>query len=102
VTAPNVTALAAAITTPNGDHRGQVRVAYRLAEAQRGRLLHVHGVGWHRWDGKRWAADEDGEPTRAVLKALRDALAESLHDPDLRVDVRKNAKAPRACGVSSR
>ena len=82
-----------------GGHRGQVRMAYRFAEAQRGRLLHVHGVGWHRWDGTRWKEDQDGEPTRAVLKVLRDALAESLRDPDLRVDVRKCEGATGVRGV---
>ncbi len=34
-------------------HSGQVRMAYRLARAYVDRLLHVHGIGWHYWDGKR-------------------------------------------------
>ena len=32
-------------------HSGQVRMAYRLAKQCDGKLLHVHGIGWHYWDG---------------------------------------------------
>jgi len=55
-----------------GSHRGQVRMAYRLAERYTGRLLHVPRIGWYAWDGKRWAKDEKGAATRAVRAA--DAL----------------------------
>lgn len=48
--------------TPDEIHSGQVRMAYRLAEAYAGKLLHVHGIGWHYWDGKRWAYDDTGQP----------------------------------------
>jgi putative DNA primase/helicase len=70
-------------------HSGQVRMAYRLAGAERDRLLHVHGVGWHHFDGQRWAYDDTGEAKRAVLDVLRHALAESLSDKQLRADVRR-------------
>jgi len=36
------------------NHSGRLRMAYRLTHAHRGRLLHVHNVGWHYWDGTRW------------------------------------------------
>src|SRR5665811_1979734 len=36
-------------------HRSQLRIALRLAAAEEGRLLHVPGLGWHGWDGCRWA-----------------------------------------------
>lgn len=71
--------------SPSGEqHTGQVRMAYRLARAHRGQLLHVHGIGWHRWDGQRWARD-DGEvmATQAVLDVLRDARAEAFQDKEL-------------------
>ncbi len=79
-------------------HSGQVRIAYRLAAAYAGRLLHVHGIGWHHYDGCRWAVDEgDARARRAVLDILRDALAESVSDKQLRADV---AKCESAAGIS--
>ncbi|MDQ2757172.1 MAG: phage/plasmid primase, P4 family [Actinomycetota bacterium] len=68
-------------------HSGQVRMAYRLAARFADELLHVHGIGWHYFDGKRWAEDETGHARRAVLAVLRDALAESVADKQLRSDV---------------
>lgn len=70
-------------------HSGQVRMAYRLAVSHRDRLLYVHGIGWHTYDGTRWCEDEKGAAQRAVLEVLRDALAESVGDKQLRVDVAK-------------
>lgn len=78
-------------------HSGQVRMAYRLAGRYVDRLLHVHGIGWHVWDGKRWAEDHNGHARRAVLEILRDALAESVGDKQLRADV---AKCESDAGVS--
>jgi putative DNA primase/helicase len=69
------------------EHSGQVRMAYRLAKAYRDELLHVHGLGWHYYDGKRWTHDDRGEAKRAVLDVLRTALAESINDKQLRSDV---------------
>jgi putative DNA primase/helicase len=78
--------------TPSGDcptHSGQVRMAYRLGAAYRERLLYVHGIGWHFWDGKRWAEDHRGIAKRAVLAVLRNALADSVNDKRLRADVQR-------------
>lgn len=69
-------------------HRGQVRIAYRLAAAYSGRLLHVFELGWFAWDGRRWTEDT-GQAQNAVLDVLRAALAESLDDRELREDVRR-------------
>jgi putative DNA primase/helicase len=84
---------------PQQVHRGQVRMAYRLAESYTGRLLHVTGLGWHSWDGSRWAHDERGEVKRAVFAELRRALADSLDDKELRADVRKCESAAGVAGV---
>jgi putative DNA primase/helicase len=70
-------------------HSGQVRMAYRLAEAHADNLLYVHGIGWHYWDKKRWAYDDVGAANRAVLAVLRQALSESIGDAALRADVKK-------------
>lgn len=80
-------------------HRGQVRMAYRLAEQYVGRLLYVPKIGWHVWDGKRWALDEKGAATRAVLTVLRRALADSLGDSELRQDVHRCEGAAAIRGV---
>lgn len=80
-------------------HRGQARMAYRLAESHGDRLMYVHGLGWHYWDGRRWAEDDRGAAKRAVLDALRRALAESLDDKALRADVHKCESAAGLNGV---
>lgn len=63
---------------PETLHRGQVKMAYRLAADYADQLMHVHGVGWHYWDGVRWAEDQQGRAKRAVLAVLRKALLESF------------------------
>jgi len=83
-------------------HRGQVRMAYRLAAAHRDRLLHVHGIGWHAWDGARWVEDDRGAATQAVLDVLRTAIAETVGGTggkDLREDVRRCETAAGIRGV---
>lgn len=75
-------------------HRGQLRIAYRLADTHADRLMFVYGIGWHYFDGRRWAEDDRGEAKRAVVKVLQTALAEAVKlasdDRDkLIADVRK-------------
>ena len=84
-------------------HRGQARMAYRLTGRYINQLMHVYGLGWLAWDGKRWADDHTGLAQRAVLNILREALTESLdsHDQDLRADVRKCESAAGILGVLS-
>ncbi|MHA7153967.1 DNA primase family protein [Arthrobacter sp. TMN-50] len=76
-----------------------MRIAYRLAEAYKGKLLHVHGIGWLYWDGRRWAEDQTGHNKQGVLDVLRAALTDSLDDTDLRADVRKCESAAGIAGV---
>lgn len=80
-------------------HHGQARMAYRLAQRYEGELLHVHSIGWHYWDGTRWARDDRGEAKRAVLAELRLALADSLDNKEFRQDVRKCESASGINGV---
>jgi putative DNA primase/helicase len=51
-------------------HSGHLGMAIKLAERSGNRLLHVHGIGWHYWDGKRWVADDRGKARRAVHKVI--------------------------------
>jgi putative DNA primase/helicase len=85
---------------PTRVHRGQPRLAYRLAERYASQLLHVTGLGWHHWDSTRWALADRGQAKRAVLAELRRALAESLDgDKGLRTDVHKCESASGVAGV---
>lgn len=48
-------------------------------------LLHVTGLGWHAWDGARFAPDETGEITRRVIdvaNTLKEKAA-AIDDDDL-------------------
>ena len=80
-------------------HRGQARFAYLLAEAYAGRLLHVHGLGWFAWDGARWAEDDQGHATRAVLAVLRAAWEHAREDKELARDVRACESAAGIRGI---
>jgi len=80
-------------------HRGQARIAYRLADRYAGKLLHVTGLGWHAWDGTRFVADDRGIAKRAVLAELRRTLAASLGDKALRADVRRCESSSGVRGV---
>lgn len=85
-------------------HRGQLRIAYRLAESHTDKLMFVHGIGWHHWDGARWAENNRGEAQRAVTDVLRAALAEAVklarQDRDQLIDdVRKCETANGIDGV---
>lgn len=92
------------VAGPEREHRGQARIAYRLAAAHAARLMHVHGIGWHAYDGRRWTEDDRGEAKRAVLAVLRDALTEAATMPprerdELWSDVRKCESAAGVAGV---
>ena len=63
-------------------HRSQVRMALRLAATEVDRLLHVPGLGWHAWDGARWAADTgDRHAKQAVIRAVKQARLDAAGLP---------------------
>lgn len=59
---------------------GQLRVARDFAKYKGSEFLFVHGIGWHHWDGCRWAADETGETRRALIDVLEKQWATSVGD----------------------
>lgn len=85
-------------------HRGQLRFAERLVRGNADRLLHVHGIGWHRYDGARWAECRDGAETRVVVDLIKDAWRELLELPkaerdDLLQDIRRVESSAGVAGV---
>ncbi|MEV7011970.1 phage/plasmid primase, P4 family [Streptosporangium sp. NPDC051022] len=79
-------------------HRGQLRMAERFVAEHAQHLRFVHGIGWHRWDGSRWQADEDRADMRAAVQTVKAALraVPLLHGPerdDLYKDVRRSESA---------
>lgn len=75
-------------STIRDDSRGQLYFAQLLAVAQRDQLLHVHGLGWHHWDGARWAEDKgEVHAKRAVIDLLKTEWPAALTDPALRKEI---------------
>src|SRR5665811_346891 len=77
-------------------HRSQLRIAMRLAAAEQGRLLHVLGLGWHGWDGCRWALDQGERVAKqSVMRAVRNARLEasSMRSAQDRDDLWRDAKS---------
>lgn len=86
-------------------HRGQLRFAERFTRTYGGRYLFAHGLGWHSWDGQRWAECRDGAEVRGVVDLVKDALREDVPNLDkqarkeLLEDVGRCESAPGVAGV---
>lgn len=81
-----------------GYHRGQPRFAYLLAKYYGDRLMYVHGLGWHAYDGTRWIEDT-GEAKRAVLQLVRQGWQQAFSDKQMEKDVKACASANGIKGV---
>jgi putative DNA primase/helicase len=46
-------------------------MAIKLARRYNNKLLYVHPIGWHRWDGKRFQRDTTGAARRAVHNIIK-------------------------------
>ncbi|WP_296139676.1 phage/plasmid primase, P4 family [uncultured Tessaracoccus sp.] len=79
---------AARVAPRAGEWSGQTRVAHLLAERWAGRLLHVHGLGWHHWTGTHWAPDELGKTRQALLETMRYHWPATFDDQRLGRDLR--------------
>jgi putative DNA primase/helicase len=82
-------------------HRSHTRMAYRLAGAATGKLLHVPHLGWHYWTGRHWEIDA-GERVarRGVVEVIKRARAEAaaLDDKQARSDLWADAKQCESAG----
>ncbi|MFG2596703.1 phage/plasmid primase, P4 family [Streptomyces sp. NPDC048462] len=89
----------AVVPVPRQSHRGHLRMAERFIEEHALDLRHVHGIGWHQWDGARWKADEERVDIEAAINTTKRALADVLDMPatkerdELYADVRKSESA---------
>lgn len=60
-------------------HRGQLRFAERFTREHGGKMLLAHGLGWHWFDGTRWAQCTDGGEVRAAKATISNALRDLAH-----------------------
>jgi len=65
-----------------GDHAGQLRMAHYMAKWYGDRLIHVSGIGWHYWDGRRWEQDEAENANRIAQATLKRAASEAFDFAD--------------------
>lgn len=80
--------------------RSHQRIAARFATYARGKVMFVHGAGWHRWDGTRWAPDANNAfTTRLLTELLTLSWSEAIADKDLQSDVRASMTAMGSRGV---
>jgi putative DNA primase/helicase len=84
-------------------HRSHTRMAYRLADAATGKLLHVPHLGWHYWTGRHWELD-DGERVarRGVVEVIKQSRCEAaaLGDKQARAELWADARqCETAAGV---
>lgn len=73
-------------------------MAERFLEEHKDRLRHVHGIGWHEWDGSRWLTDEKRVDLSYAVETVKNALRELENlsgdeRDDLYKDVRKSESA---------
>src|SRR5699024_5550284 len=84
------------------DHnlRSHARIAARLEQWAAQDLLYVRGIGWHYWDGKRWAVDHDNVHAHRILKdILETSWTEAMGNKDLQADVNSAMTSYGARGV---
>lgn len=80
--------------------RSHTRLAYLAAARCVDRFLHVAGLGWFSWDGKRFVSDvEDKAITRAVVRVLGDLAPEALGDRELLSDLVRSQTSSGLAGV---
>lgn len=91
-------------TGPVDQHHGQLRFAERFTRKHGDLFIHVHGIGWHRYDGIRWVECTDGAETRAMTSIVKAAYSELPHlgnedEKALLVDIRKVESAAGVDGA---
>ncbi|WP_067247014.1 DNA primase family protein [Microbacterium resistens] len=80
--------------------RSHARIAHLVAADCVGRFIHVAGLGWYRWTGKRLVPDvEDKAITRAVTHAIARLAPDALGDKELLADLLRSQTSSGLAGV---
>ncbi|MET9494294.1 phage/plasmid primase, P4 family [Streptomyces sp. NPDC006552] len=64
------------VKLPRNIHGGHLGMAERFIEQHADHLRHVHGIGWHHWDGARWKLDEERVDVEAAIATTKKTLQE--------------------------
>lgn len=99
-TAPAVAYPATPAVWNDSGLRSHQRIAKRFATYAEGHALYVDGIGWHYWDGTRWARDRHGKQAHLLLeRLLHISWGEAISDKDLQADVKQSMSAHGSSGV---
>ncbi|WP_431710705.1 DNA primase family protein [Glutamicibacter uratoxydans] len=81
--------------------RSHQRMAARFAQLYAGKCKHINGMGWHVYDGKRWAEDKHAKHAHRLLNELLTMSwnQEAMADKDLSADIRACMTANGSNGV---
>jgi putative DNA primase/helicase len=82
-----------AASPPGVEHTAHLGMAIKLADKFVNQLIFVHGIGWHFWDEKRWAADHSGVAMRKLHALLRSEWVAASR-------LSKDERATRAAAIS--
>ncbi len=81
---------------PDVTHSAHLGMAVKLAEQFDGKLLYVEKVGWHRWDGARWAPGAASYARRAVHTVIKRRSRRGRKAGHIGKGTRETAPADRA------
>jgi putative DNA primase/helicase len=60
-----------ATSTEDVTHSAHLGMAVKMGKQFEGKLMYVNKIGWHVWDGKRYAPDGNGAARRAVHSVIK-------------------------------
>ncbi|MEW1820465.1 phage/plasmid primase, P4 family [Arthrobacter sp. NPDC080031] len=84
----------------DSNQTSHARIAARFAQYAKRDALFVNGIGWHRWDGMRWAFDAESVHAYHLLEQVRQlSWVEAQRDKQLRRDVDASMTAAGSAGV---
>jgi putative DNA primase/helicase len=102
VTQPNTQNIWTELTNPQGGENHHTRFSTALAHRYTNQLLHVEGLGWHHWDGTRWAQDKGDKHTqRAIRETLKSFWHYAYDNDTIRKEIRASQKASGIKGIAT-
>lgn len=88
---------------PEVEHSSHLRMAKKFAAFASDRLIYVRSIGWHLWDGTRWAIDESGATERTLHDLFKQewlAAFEIKDDDDRKKATQAIARCESASGIA--